>query len=590
MSLITSFIIFLLSGCDGADYSNVCDAHGQGVSVSRMGTCNTTTTSSATQVSPTVSSPIVTTVPANIIDVTTSFVGVGDFPTDSPITNSSVAGSTNPDLLQSDAGRSSNSAFSRSRPIHLCIATAFVAILVISVILPDNGIGSKYIYGFGKFSVTAVAISSLYSKSSRSFKAIEKRGAKFVPSQTNVRNLQSCSFNVEILFDGCTKSLAIDAPASRIIDMIITDQNQTFSPDDKCTSSLEANLTFPATNEVTLDSGEDITVEAFDEFDFRCMRAIEGRPFVDVSGGGLQAMPCVMGGEADSSTSALSWTVESLADLHSSHTSNDTRRHYLLGEYWTQRALGEHASVASFSAFSIALMTNQAPSNLVVGALKAGLDEVRHAKTSFKIASILAGKDISPGPLPSSRHEFHHDLTALAMAVAREGCVDETISAFTAALEAVHISEVLEKGIQESKYSSVDRETLIFIRDELTKIAMDESNHSALAWQTLQWVCSIDSDSCDAVDNDVFNESNLEKRFLQRVRSSLNEDLTTPEEIRSEWKKIFHAHHYFLSRHDKESKFVRESTCEEIGVGSGCSGLSLLTSMTDNVLSQIYRS
>jgi hypothetical protein len=86
--------------------------------------------------------------------------------------------------------------------------------------------------------------------------------------------------------------------------------------------------------------------------------------------------------------------------------------HYLLVEDWTQRALGEHSSVASFSVFSIALMTNQAPSDLVNDALNAGLDEVRHAKTSFEIASVLAGRDVRPGPLPPSSHEFHGDLRA----------------------------------------------------------------------------------------------------------------------------------------------------------------------------------
>ncbi len=51
--------------------------------------------------------------------------------------------------------------------------------------------------------------------------------------------------------------------------------------------------------------------------------------------------------------------------------------------------LGEHASVASFSAFTKALVTNQAPSNLVQDALEAALDEVRHTRTSFDIASKL---------------------------------------------------------------------------------------------------------------------------------------------------------------------------------------------------------
>ena len=76
------------------------------------------------------------------------------------------------------------------------------------------------------------------------------------------------------------------------------------------------------------------------------------------------------------------------------------------------------------SAFTIALMTNQAPSDLVAGALTAGQDEVRHVKTWFEITSILTDRAIDPWPLPHSNHEFHNDLTSLVIAVAREGCVD----------------------------------------------------------------------------------------------------------------------------------------------------------------------
>ena len=54
--------------------------------------------------------------------------------------------------------------------------------------------------------------------------------------------------------------------------------------------------------------------------------------------------------------------------------------------------------------------------------------------------------------------------------------------AFSSAFEVKHIIEVLDKGIQDSLYSNIDRKTLSFIRDELVKIAMDKSNHSALAW------------------------------------------------------------------------------------------------------------
>jgi hypothetical protein len=49
-----------------------------------------------------------------------------------------------------------------------------------------------------------------------------------------------------------------------------------------------------------MDLAENNT-EAFPEFDYLCMRGIftgSGRPFVDATGGSLQAMPYVVGGES----------------------------------------------------------------------------------------------------------------------------------------------------------------------------------------------------------------------------------------------------------------------------------------------------
>jgi hypothetical protein len=213
-----------------------------------------------------------------------------------------------------------------------------------------------------------------------------------------------------------------------------------------------------------------------------------------------------------------------------------------LGEDWTHRALGEHASVASCSACSIALMTNQAPSDLVNDALRAGLDEVRHATASFDIASKLVGHKVGPGPLPESKLEFGQDLKALALAVAREGCVDETLSAFAAAVEADHIADVMTKGAVNSLYHGIDDDLLDFIRKELVTIAMDESNHSALAWRTLNWVCSIDSNVCEAVHKEVFDERSLETRLSRRADASFGEKSFVLQAMRKEWTKIFNAH------------------------------------------------
>ncbi len=74
---------------------------------------------------------------------------------------------------------------------------------------------------------------------------------KVTPPQTNARNLQTCSFNVKILVDGCTKSVEIDAPGGRVVDAVITNQTSTLTSDNGCLSStdLSANITFPVTRE-----------------------------------------------------------------------------------------------------------------------------------------------------------------------------------------------------------------------------------------------------------------------------------------------------------------------------------------------------
>ena len=66
---LLDYIVVNLSGCDGLDYGNACAAHGIGVSVSRLGQCTTsTTTSVATEPSSsgssTISEAIVTTTDA----------------------------------------------------------------------------------------------------------------------------------------------------------------------------------------------------------------------------------------------------------------------------------------------------------------------------------------------------------------------------------------------------------------------------------------------------------------------------------------------------------------------------------------------
>jgi hypothetical protein len=270
-----------------------------------------------------------------------------------------------------------------------------------------------------------------------------------------------------------------------------------------------------------------------------------GRPFIDSSGEMLNAMPIFpYADEKDMDLASVSWSGEVAFDHEEICSSDNTtlQNRYLLGEEWTERSLGEHSSVASFAAFAIALMTNNAPSDLVEDAFTAGMDEIRHAKSSFAIASKLKGETVGPGPLPASKHNFGHDLTALALAVAREGCVDETLSAIVADLEVEDIRKVINEGWQGSMYSRIEPDTLNWIMNEMRTIALEESNHAALAWRTLNWVCGVDSDACDAVHRDVFDEDSLEARFHDRALNTLSDAAMVYSKLKENWVKIHDAH------------------------------------------------
>mmetsp|Transcript_41804 Transcript_41804/g.87760 ORF Transcript_41804/g.87760 Transcript_41804/m.87760 type:complete len:887 (-) Transcript_41804:467-3127(-) len=526
---------------------------------------------------------------ASTATVATSFAVDGNLPTKEPTKplNNEVPTKSPKDWWEEsefqDGVSSRNSAFSRSRS--LSVAITFVAIVVISTVFPPTG-GNNYLWGYGKFAVAAVAISSLYPKTPPDSKGASVRKSNTQVPNTfrgqNERALETCTFNVEILIDGCNHPLDISAPSGRVVDVVIEGLVSEEQPN--CATDYEATLNFPVTTEtIVLDLEDGGFVGTLDRFNFNvCTRAVPGRPFVDATGGSLHAMPWVPDDEVGSMVSALSWTNEDLTESQISRVSNATDHgRVFLGEDWIQRALGEHASIASFSAFSIALMSNGAPAVLVNDALKAGLDEVRHAQASFDIASKLTGREVGPGLLPESKLEFGQDLKTLALAVAKEGCLDETLSAFSAAMEVAHIDKVLDNQIQDSLYYSIDRDLLGSIKNELAIIAVDESKHSGLAWRTLSWVCSVDSNVCDEVNMNVFEESNVEMRFNQRANSSFGETSRVLHSVREEWNKILSAHQL------GNSGLKDESICEDDGMGEDHSGQTLLDSVVGNIIRQV---
>jgi hypothetical protein len=159
-----------------------------------------------------------------------------------------------------------------------------------------------------------------------------------------------------------------------------------------------------------------------------------------------------------------------------------------LAAAWAADALAEHASVASFARFSLGLLAVGAPAELVEGAHRAALDELRHAELCFALASRYAGEVLGPGPFPTGRVEPPRTLAALASATVREGCVGETVSAIVAA---------------EQLARATDPE----VRRALAVITADEARHAELAWRTVAWALEVGGAEVRAACEQAFAEA-----------------------------------------------------------------------------------
>jgi len=474
-------------------------------------------------------------------DVTTTSATDASATTDAPESNK--GGDPN-----ASGGVDTSPAFTQQR----CFAASFVVLVLVSLLLPGRENNAQGWMGVGAVAVAAAVLSAgVSTKSGIARNSVAERGS------AHIRGLQeTCFFNVEVLYDGCAQSLIVDAPSARVVDVSL--ENYTSTDLGDCVSEYDVTLAFPAGNAVELELPANNTVD-----ELNCAVVAIGRPYIDSSGEMLKAQPIVPDMKEMNTLASVSWSGEIMVEDESISRSDNVTDHdrFLLGEEWTHRAIGEHASVASFSAFSIALMTNNAPSDLVEDALKAGMDEIRHARTSFEVASKLVGKPVGPGPLPPSTHKFGDDLTSLALAVAREGCVDETLSAIVADLEVEDIARILEEGTHDNIYANIERDTLAWIKKEMQTIANEESSHAALAWRTLNWVCDIDADACEAVHRDVFDGASLELRFNQRAMNALSETSVVRDKLNKDWVKLLEAHR--LVRSNADISQVKESICGE---------------------------
>jgi hypothetical protein len=136
-----------------------------------------------------------------------------------------------------------------------------------------------------------------------------------------------------------------------------------------------------------------------------------------------------------------------------------------LGEKWLRDALFEQASVASFARASMELLAIGAPPELVEACHRAALDEVRHARLCFAMASRYLQREIDPGPMPMPSPRAC-SIVDVARNTFVEGCVGETISALDATRRAETESDPVAA-------------------DVLRSLARDEESHAALAYETI---------------------------------------------------------------------------------------------------------
>ncbi len=135
---------------------------------------------------------------------------------------------------------------------------------------------------------------------------------------------------------------------------------------------------------------------------------------------------------------------------------------------WTRAALDEHASVAAFSKVALDLMRFGAPPELLERTHQAAIDEVRHARLGFALASAFAGQPVGPGAYRLDQLPLAEDLAQLAVEAAREGCMGEALASLLAAEGAAKAQDPV-------------------LREVLKTIAVDEQQHSLLAWSTVRW-------------------------------------------------------------------------------------------------------
>lgn len=180
--------------------------------------------------------------------------------------------------------------------------------------------------------------------------------------------------------------------------------------------------------------------------------------------------PMTVDGQARqaSATQRTDW----LAGASASESVTNPSLRKALCDAWLADALLEHASIASFARFTLQLLGLGAPAELVEASQQASLDEVRHARDCFALASRHTTTPLGPTQLPLHGALAECTLEQAVTATIIEGCIGETIA--SAMADAQHARARDPQA-----------------RATLARIADDEARHAELAWRFLRWALHV---------------------------------------------------------------------------------------------------
>ncbi len=135
---------------------------------------------------------------------------------------------------------------------------------------------------------------------------------------------------------------------------------------------------------------------------------------------------------------------------------------------WEVAAQMEHASIAAFARFALQLLSLGAPPELIERTNQALVDETRHARLCFGLASSYRGYPVGPAPLDMTGVMASASLEVILATTIIEGCCGETVAALLAAEAAAHCEDLTVKAI-------------------LEQISQDELRHAELAFRFVRW-------------------------------------------------------------------------------------------------------